>query len=144
MDATAIVVAIITAIPTSALIYFRWKDGKVIRDTHSQVVTLNESTIGELMAGDETRRIAAIPYDNRTVQEQRHLMTSPAQGPPQGPPHPRMADRLAHVDERVEQVHHAVNGDDDDDDPKPSLYELVEGLAAKVGRLEQSIGLPPE
>lgn len=126
--------------------------GAVVKDTHRQVVTLNESTIGELAAADETRRAETIPYERRTRQEQRHLDESPVPAAPQGP---RLADRLAHVEQvgvethdRVEQVHHAVNGDAVE--PKPSLYELMVDLherfdqqAARLDNLEAQIGLPP-
>ncbi len=119
--------------------FITYRSSVVVRDTHRQVVTLNESTIGELAAAGETRRAEDIPHDDRTLREQRHIDSAPALGPAQGPQ--RMADRLAHVDERVEQVHHAVNGDADA--PVPSLYELVQGLVERLDRIETNIYGPP-
>ena len=58
---------------------------RVVDDTHRQVVTLNESTIGELAANQETRRVEDMPHDVRTAQEQRHVDSAPEPGPPQGP-----------------------------------------------------------
>lgn len=119
--------------------WITYRSSTVIRDTHRQVVTLNESTIGELAAAGETRRAEDIPHDERTAMEQRHIDSAPVVGAAQGPQ--RMADRLAHVDERVEQVHHAVNGDVDR--PVPSLYELVQGLVERLDRIETNIYGPP-
>ena len=41
--------------------------------TQQDVRTLNEQTIGELSAADETRRIEEKPPDDRTAMEKRHL-----------------------------------------------------------------------
>lgn len=57
----------------------------VIDDTHTQVVTMNESTAGQLLADGETRRIEGIPHDERTAKEQRHVDDAPEPDPPQGP-----------------------------------------------------------
>jgi hypothetical protein len=56
-----------------------------VDDTHAQVVTLNESTIGQLAADTETRRVEHIDHDDRTAQEQHHVDTAPAKEPRQGP-----------------------------------------------------------
>jgi len=53
-------------------------------DTHAQVVTMNEGTLGSFAADDETRRIEAIPHDQRTAQEQRHVDSAPEPDAPQG------------------------------------------------------------
>lgn len=58
------------------------KVGEEIRD---QVVTLNESTIGQLAANTETRRVENISHDDRTAQEQRHVDSAPLPEPPIGP-----------------------------------------------------------
>ena len=50
-----------------------------------KVDTLNESTIGELAAADETRRASAINPDQRTAREQRHVDEAPPDEPGQGP-----------------------------------------------------------
>jgi hypothetical protein len=56
-----------------------------VNRVHDEVKTLNESTIGQLAAAVETRRTGAIPHDDRTAQEQRHLDEAPPPDPPQGP-----------------------------------------------------------
>lgn len=60
-------------------------NGRKIGAVHDEVRTLNESTLGELGANIETRRVEDIPHDKRTKQEQRHLDDSPPDAPPQGP-----------------------------------------------------------
>lgn len=138
----------------------------IAKDTHRQVVTLNESTIGELAAADETRRAKVISRPDRTAMEQRHIDTAPPIGPPQGGEpdgrplqERRLVDTLAHVEQVSEEIHHAVNGEPPD---HPSLYELMQGLAEKIdtntdritaigvaaaqrlAQLESTIGLPAD
>ena len=55
------------------------------REVRDEVKTYNETTTGGLAAADETRRIEAIPHDERTAKEQRHIEESPGPEPPQGP-----------------------------------------------------------
>lgn len=62
-----------------------WRNKRTIDDTHRQVQTLNESTIGQLAANTETRRVEAIDHDDRTALEQRHVDDAPPPEPPQGP-----------------------------------------------------------
>lgn len=50
-----------------------------------EVRTMNESTMGQLAAGQETRRVEALDHDDRTAMEQRHLDDAPPHDPPQGP-----------------------------------------------------------
>ncbi len=124
----------------------------VTRDTHRQVVTLNESTIGELASADETRRVGTIDFPDRTAREQRHIDDAPSLGPAQGGP--SMAERIVHVDGEVTAIHHSV-GDD------PTLFDLVQvnnGLmrelnhkfdvflavaAERIERVDDALGLPP-
>lgn len=56
-----------------------------VDDVHAQVVTLNAGTVGSFASDDETRRVAAIPHDDRTAAEQHHLESAPDPGPPIGP-----------------------------------------------------------
>ncbi len=63
-----------------------------VEETHAlaaevkqQVITLNEGTVGSFAAEDETRRIEAIPREQRTPTEQRHIDQSRPPEPPQGP-----------------------------------------------------------
>lgn len=56
-----------------------------VRVVDGKVDTLNESTLGQLAAERETRRVEDIPHDDRTAQEQRHVDTAPEKEPPQGP-----------------------------------------------------------
>lgn len=75
--------AAVIASVTTAILAFRGKRvGEEVRD---EVRTYNESTIGQLLAADETRRATAIPHDDRTAREQRHITDSPEIGPAQGP-----------------------------------------------------------
>lgn len=125
-----------------------YRSSGVIRDTHRQVVTLNESTIGELAAADETRRAEEIPFPARTPKEQRHIDTAPETEPAQGPT-PRLADRMKAVDEHVDAIHHAV---DDHHNDTPTLLELVQNLVDRADRsdvleqrldaMEAMIGIP--
>ena len=45
--------------------------------TKKEVVTGNEQTLGQLGMRQETRRSEAIPHDDRTAQEQRHVDNDP-------------------------------------------------------------------
>jgi hypothetical protein len=58
---------------------------KGINGIKHEVKTMNESTIGQLAAREETRRAEDIPHDQRTAREQRHISSSPAADPAQGP-----------------------------------------------------------
>jgi len=51
----------------------------------NEVRTYNETTTGGLAAQAETRRVEAMPHDERTAKEQRHLDEAPPDEPPQGP-----------------------------------------------------------
>lgn len=134
MDAAITAVGLIIVALIGAYSAWLQRDTRnVVKDTHAQVVTLNESTIGELAAADETRRAQRIAHDERTAMEQRHIDTAPAVGPAQGP---RLADRLKHVEEVAVETHHAVNGDPPN---TPSLYELVQGLVERLERMETNI-----
>jgi hypothetical protein len=87
------IAALITAVSTSfvlvggAIVLWRGqlRLQRTADDTHAQVVTLNESTLGELAASAETRRVEQMPHDDRTAQEQRHVDAAPEPEPPQGP-----------------------------------------------------------
>lgn len=82
----AIVLAASVAALPGVLTYIQSRSNKrTIDDVKEQVVTLNESTIGQLAANTETRRVEAITHDDRTAQEQRHVDTAPPDDPPQGP-----------------------------------------------------------
>lgn len=83
---TAIVVgAVIAAAPALVVIVLEVRTGRVARDTHRQVLTMNEGTIGSFAAENETRRIEEIAHDERTATEQRHVDQAPEVEPPQGP-----------------------------------------------------------
>lgn len=52
---------------------------------HHELKTLNEGTVGSFAAENETRRIEAIPHDERTATEERHMASAPPPEPPVGP-----------------------------------------------------------
>lgn len=60
-----------------------------IAKTNTEIVkaldTLNEKSVGVLAAEDETRRIEAMPHDDRNPTEQRHLDQSAPPEAAQGP-----------------------------------------------------------
>lgn len=57
----------------------------MVNRVHQEVKTFNEKSLGQLGAEGETRRAEAIPHDQRTAPEQRHIDESPLPDPPQGP-----------------------------------------------------------
>lgn len=59
---------------------------QTLEEIKSQVVTLNEGTVGSFAADDETRRITGIPRAQRTPTEQRHMDAAPSKEAPQGQP----------------------------------------------------------
>lgn len=82
----AIVLAGALAAVPGILTFLQSRANKVtIDDVHKQVATLNESTVGQLAAAVETRRVEAIPHDERTAKEERHVESAPPLGPPIGP-----------------------------------------------------------
>lgn len=72
--ATVLAAAIPSLIQVVALVWLH----RVKQD----VRTLNESSVGQLAAADETRRIERIPKGDRTAKEQRHIDTAPQNNPP--------------------------------------------------------------
>jgi hypothetical protein len=54
-------------------------------DVHDQIVTMNGGTVGSFASDEETRRVEAIPHDERTATEQRHIDQAPTREPPIGP-----------------------------------------------------------
>jgi len=58
---------------TLAVAIFNIRQVKAVKH---EVKTMNESTIGELGAADEARRIRDIPADQRTPKEDRHIVAA--------------------------------------------------------------------
>jgi hypothetical protein len=81
-DAALIIAAICLG---TAQIITSLRTNRKVDQVRQEVVTLNESTIGELLAKMETKTVESIPHDERTAKEQRHLDSSPEEGPAQGP-----------------------------------------------------------
>jgi hypothetical protein len=53
--------------------------------THKEVKTLNAKTIGVLAGEQETRRISDKPLEERTPEDQRHLLDIPPERPLNAP-----------------------------------------------------------
>lgn len=84
MDA-ATIAAIGAVMTPPALVVVAVIQLRATNRVHKEVRTLNEGTIGSFAAEDETRRIEALPRDQRSPTEQRHIDQAPPQEPPQGP-----------------------------------------------------------
>lgn len=84
MDAATIAAfaAVITAVSTPLVAVFL---ALRLAGVHKELQTLNEGTVGSFAADAETRRAEAIPHDDRTPTEQRHIDQAPMPEPPQGP-----------------------------------------------------------
>ena len=68
------------SIPSLVTAIFSLYASRALKGVKNEVRTLNESTMGQLAAAGETRRIEDIPLDERTAKEQRHMQSAPPQG----------------------------------------------------------------
>jgi hypothetical protein len=64
---------LVTAVSSAMALRKAKQTNAKVHQVYEEVKTGNELRAGELATAAETRRIAAIPADERTDQEQRHL-----------------------------------------------------------------------
>ena len=73
MEWLVLAVALFLGIPSFVTAWFTIRNHGVVKDVQMQVTTLNNQTAAQLLDANETRRIEAIPLEERTKVDRSHI-----------------------------------------------------------------------
>jgi hypothetical protein len=68
-----VLVALFLGIPSFVTAWYTIRSHKVVKDVQAQVTTINNQTAAQLLDANETRRIEAVPLEERSKTDRSHM-----------------------------------------------------------------------